>query len=152
MKNITGSLKHILLFGAIFAFMGAVIPKVYYQYLDNKNYIEYQGNVTFDKKEYRACETQTAQSIFNILIDSPIVVESRLYLQREEENKNEIIKEYRFESFLKSELEPQIHIVKADLPCGLEPGTYFYRGILIYHIRGIKKVSSFASEQFTIIE
>lgn len=127
-----------------------MIPHVYYKYVDNRQYIEYVGNVTLDKKEYEPCETQVAQSTFKILIDAPIEIESRLYLQKESKNTNEVIKEYRFSTFLKAEPEPQVHISRASLPCGLEPGIYFYRGILIYHIKGVERVSPFASEQFTI--
>ncbi len=135
----------------IFSIVGFNLPYIYLRYFDTKDYIQYVGEVSFNKKVYQPCEDQVAQTSVKILIDSNIQVNSRMYLTvSSEENIFKIIKEYHFETFLEFQRHIQTFHSTVQLPCDLVPGVYFYRGILTYKIKGVEKMTSFTSEPFTV--
>lgn len=129
---------------------GYVFPYIYYQYIDNRQYIEYTAPISFDKDEYKSCDTQIATTRLKILIDTPITIKSRLYLMTTANNQFEVVKEYRFDTFFARQDVEQVHNASAILPCNLKEGTYFYRGVSTYSIKGVEKNVSFESKPFRI--
>lgn len=136
-------------FFVVFMVFSYVVPRIYYQYLDNHQYIAFTQPISFGKKVYTACEKQTFITHIKIDIDSDIDIQSRLYLTIST-NQYKIIKQYNVSSFLKSQPEIQTFITETSLPCDLTPGIYFYRGVLVYKIRGITKLSPFFTDTFSV--
>lgn len=146
-------LFYMALFALIFTIIGVVGPYSYLRFFDKTEYIKYLVPVSFDKKIYAPCEEQQALVKIQALIDSHVNVQSRLYLIIvNSKTELEVIKEYSMESFIASNKSPIIVVSKVQLPCNLQEGTYFYRGILTYKIKGIEKSSQFTSDQFTITQ
>lgn len=140
------------IFALVFVVGGLFLPPVWLRYFDKTEYIQYIGDINFDKASYAPCEEQVAQSTLKILTNSDVKITSRLYLQKSSDrNNNEVIKEYTFDTFLAAQPNPQTFTSRTQLPCDLKPGIYFYRGILDYSIKGIKKTTSFNTEQFTVV-
>lgn len=142
---------YIIVFGVIFVFVGIQLPDFYLRFVDKTVYVKYTTPILFDKSTYHACEKQNALTNIQISIDTPIEVQSRLYLSRKTADTYNVVKEYDIHSFLKAQPAIQSLWSTTQLPCNLLPGTYFYRGILLYNIKNISKETAFSSETFDVV-
>lgn len=152
--HLTYRLFYAILGASLFVGIGIganAIPEAYYKYFDTTKYVEYLEPISFDKKVYRPCETQTAKTKLRILIDTPADIRSRMYLVLDQGNSNfKVVKEYTFNTFLRKEEQDQTLFSEIDLPCNLSHGVYFYRGVLSYYVHGIEKSAGFDSDPFSV--
>lgn len=142
-----------VLLGTFFIVAGSVIPKLYTQYIDKHNYVEFVGNVGFDKKVYQKCDTITALATFRSDLDTATILITRL-------NKivdTSITPVYRFpdaQSFAnKTPPEGTLYTIPVRLPCdkvNFTPGAYYFEGQIKYSVNGVEKISPFRSGLFTI--
>ena len=154
-KRLLETIPHVILFGALFSFMGYVIPYSYYNFFDNTHYYKILSPVEVEQKEYHFCDSINAYINRESLVDGHGNSIINLTLIREDETG---LKKDRIES-----VSRQISIEKGNgvvithwkLPCEVDnnlvaTGKYYYDGVVQYEVRGIKKYEPFTTEVFEI--
>jgi len=154
-KRLLETIPHVILFGALFAFMGYVIPYSYYNFFDNTHYYKILSPVEVEQKKYHFCENINAFINRESLIDGHGNSIINLTLIREDESGK---KEDRIGS-VSREISIRkgtgVVITHWKLPCEVDDnlvatGKYYYDGVVEYEVRGIKKYESFTTEVFEI--
>lgn len=154
-KSIAHTIPNMIIFGALFAIMGFLIPYTYYNYFDNTHYYKILSPVEVEQKEYHFCEKIDAHINRESLIDGHGNSIINLTLIREDESgrKEDRIKSTSRQISIKKGFG--VVITHWSLPCDLdnksvETGKYYYNGVVEYEVRGIKKYEPFETEVFEI--
>lgn len=140
-----------VLFAALFFICGYYLPKMYYQYLDTKNYISFSNPITFNKKVFQAGETMTAIVRWHSAVNSNIHAQTRLL--RVDAKVFTPIKSYDTRTF--SGITPQdgvLYRIMFTLPKDIKPGFYVFDGVYSYWIKGVHRTYSFVTTQIEIRE
>lgn len=147
-KDNTDRLIAALVFAAVFAFMGWIIPDMYYRYIDPTTYYKLNVPFTVDKKDYKAGEVLYATTIRTSLVESPAEVIVELVKVT---NGNTVTPRFLYKhKFAMVPVVDQPVMYKIDIPTDTDCGVYFIKGIVTYEVHGYKKNFSFYSESFTI--
>lgn len=150
MKRIIATLPHMMLFGALFAIMGFLVPYTYYNYFDNTQYYKVISPVKVEQREYKACEKIDAYIDRESLIDGHGDSIINLTLIREDETgikSDRITSVYREITMTRGK---GVVVTHWTLPCDVRPGKYYYDGVVQYEVRGIKKYTAFTTEVFEV--
>lgn len=150
MKNVIHTIISSLTFALLAMVAGYFIPKTYYQYFDQTAYYQVKNPVPVEKRDYKACDEVDVYIIRKSLIDGQGDSIINLSLVRDGNGTRE-----RVAAEIKS-----ISITKGDgkiithwkLPCGIDPGEYFFEGTVKYQVRGIDKYTAFNTEFFKVVE
>lgn len=148
-----GKLASAFIGAALFSVIGYYAPRIHLQYFDNKNYIEFVEPISFDRKIYPPCDTAKALIKARFDVDTPVETSSRLMRVEDADggrNTYKIIRSTNSKNFVKAQKEVQTFIVDYKIDCGLEEGVYFFRGDVIYYIKGVQKNYTFDTTPFTI--
>lgn len=139
---------YMIFFAAMFSIIGYYVPRIYAQYFDRTVYFSFQNPLAIDKAKYTPCERITMFIKRQALLTVPAVSVKNLYLVKDEGNVR------RVDSF-----KTHIIIFKEDsnpksswnLPCNVEPGLYYYQGLISFENQyGFKKTAEFHTKRFNI--
>lgn len=168
MKNPLNSwqstLISVIVFAGLFAFIGQAVPRIYTEYFDKTEYIEFDLPVSVDPKEYSAGEP------VNILTNSHVEknLETSVALQLMKVNQGnpnaltepdlvddvKIVEQAEVDRVIFSQTDDKGRIFTAELPLpsDLETGNYYIQGVIHYQVRGVEKEYYFYTQQFSITE
>lgn len=141
-----------ILFAVAFAFVGTVVPLTYYRYLDTTKYLYIDSPVNVDKNYFKPCEDTVLTSSLYALTDVEVVILNQLVLVKDDGA------EYQLPQSLVElrtpirRSEPHTVSYPFPLPCDLESGRYFWKGVVTYEYRDINKTISFISQTFNVSE
>lgn len=148
---------HMIIFAVVFLMAGLIIPHIYYEYLDRRQYITVEQPVTYNKKAFKPCETAVAVIKYTAVQD--LALKSRVRVYKVEPEGNRIILEVPptgqtpTETFVKkTPITGDKIVTRSQVPCDYEPGTYFYEAFLTYEVRGALHHYSYISTQVEIVE
>lgn len=140
---------HVVLFAVVFVLIGYLVPRIYYQFIDNRQYLTVVQPITYDKKEYKPCEVATAIIKYRATIDTPAEVRTKVY--KVEDSGFKVISESRSETAIAKTPDDGAKILtETRVPCTYGDGIYFYEAVVTYEIKGVKKSYSFISTQVEI--
>lgn len=159
MKNLLFSIKNhladkllsMIIFAAMFAFLGYYIPRIYLTYFDKTDYYKIYSPVAINQSTpHYACEDVEVSFTKESLIDGKGEVNVALNLYKNNNGEKNRIDFQEFNVPLtKGE---QIITLKLKLPCGIDSGIYYFEGVISYRVKGIEKTHSFFSEKFNILK
>ncbi len=145
---------YIIGFALLFTVMGNLIPYTYHRYFDDKNYFEYVGGLTLDRKLYNRCDTIYVSGTLKSEVDLGVVA-TVIYLMQADGKKNaiDVVKENQIipktgKDGFRFSVPRKIPCERADFKAGIYELLVQYE----YEIKGNKKSYSIYSPQFTIIE
>lgn len=136
-----------IVFGLAFVIMGYFAPRIYYEYIDSTNYITVKQPVGTNKKIYQPCEEITFVLERNSMIDSTVVGQYELILVKADSN-YDIVREYN-DTFIVNK-DARTITQRYKIPCQLEPGTYFIRGLYIYNFHDVQHQYPIVTDLFTV--
>lgn len=138
-----------ILFTILFFVAGYYGPKIYYQYLSQKNYISFNNPITFNKKIFTACETMTSIVKWHSSVVSNVYAQTRLL--RVDTKVFTEIKTYQSKTFTGVTPEDGVlYRIMFTLPCNIQPGFYVFDGVYSYHVKGVRRTYSFVTTQIEI--
>lgn len=148
--EITNRFLSAMLFATMFVLIGSIIPETYYKYFDHTEYLTVRYPMGTDKDSYKPCEKLVVISTYTALQDINATSHNNWMKINEDGSFTKVLERERDGVFLKAEGQP--FSVQLDVPCDLDPGTYFLSGIKTYNILGNEHQYSFVSEPFIIEE
>jgi hypothetical protein len=148
-KETSNRVLFALLFAFVFSVVGHIVPNVYYQFIDDTQYLEISQPISTDRQTYRACDTTELTVQLDAKIDVSVETITQLVLVKVG---GEFVR-------VGEPIEARIpikavdkHIVQGSLllPCDIEAGNYYWQGIAIYKVREFTKELSFITETFEV--
>lgn len=134
-----------LIFAFLFIFTGWAIPQIFFSYFDTTNYYEVLLPVRTDALKYNTCDTAKLYITRNSKIDA----KARVILELVDIYENtEVTSETRPLSIEKGR---QTITALFKLPCDLQGGTYYIRGLVTYEVRGVDKNTKIYTTNFTVL-
>ena len=140
-----------MMLGAVlFMAVGWGIPETYYRYFDKTVYYEIQSPITvLEKHNFSPCEIVHFRMYRKSFVDSTSKTITQLELVRN--STSEIVEYATLDGIIidtKGQFVP-IDIAKK-LSCDLEAGTYYWKGVAKFYVRGIEKSESFQTDMFNV--
>lgn len=136
----------ILVCAVSLAFLGQVLPTIYFRYFDNRVYYSIKSPVNVQKDQYKAGETVVVEFDRNSLITTNAVSVVDLVLYQN----NREVEHYRRDVSIEAGSQ-EIEAIFC-LPTTLDPGGYLLRGVISFRVRGVDKTASFYTESFEVIK
>lgn len=140
---------HMVFWGIVFLLVGFIVPKIYYRYVDTRQYITVQS-LAFNKKVFTPCEEVVYFYKYHADFDAEVSLHSRL-IKFETDHKELVSTGQPTTTFVnKTPPEGDQFTYRTKLPCNFKPGVYQLEGIITYHLKGEKKTSAFRSAVTTV--
>lgn len=141
-------LMYALLFGALFVFVGWVLPEMYFKYFDKTEYYKVTQPVSVDKKIYHPCDDIT----FDIKREALLDIVASIRFEAVRLIPGDGVQKYPMTqatqaSFTKG--KGQI-LVTHKLPCEVPDGTYNILASVKYVVRNFEKNYVWSSELFKV--
>lgn len=145
LKKVHSKAPHMLFFSLLFMIIGWFVHFAYFNFLDNTVYFKY-NSVATNKEEYELCEQISLEFDRNSLINT----DGHLIVQLYEKDDHRIVHQREAFDISIFQGERQYSDKTFYLPCNLCPSTYYYEGLLTFDVKGVKKVVTFTTNDFTI--
>jgi len=142
-----------LLFAFLFA-VGSMVftnqaTEFYFKNIDKTDYFRVRQPVSIDRQEYSPCEPVLVDLVRTSSVTSRAVSTVELILvNKEGEWYKQTIGGNEFNIDVS---QNQIIHIPFNLPCNVQPGQYFLKAVVTYHVRGYEKNYKWESESFNII-
>lgn len=143
-SHIKANFITIVLFTVGAVLIGQGLPNLYFRYIDKTVYYKIENPVYVEQFDYKPCDDVIFEIKRNSLIDASAVYITELVLVY---NNTEV--KYYNDTVAISVGSDTIH-AKLPLPCNLEKGDYYLRGVVTYKVRGFDKTTPFYSTQFKV--
>lgn len=135
-----------LLFGILFTGAGWVVPRVYFQYIDTKDYYVLDNPILVDSETYTACG-EVKMIVHRVSYFNGVArkVEELVRI-----NGGNVVESKNVSDFHVGMGEETL-IVGHDIPCDTPSGKYVILGAIEYRVNGVTKTDAFATESFEIV-
>lgn len=134
----------VLIFATAFTVLGYVIPRIYFAAFDKTAYYFIKSPILVEKKLYKPCDSVLVHLYRESLIATTAVSVKELVLVKSNE---EVIKE---KTDLALTVGKENIDVRWKLPCQLDDGEYYFRGVVTYSVNGMEKNTTFETEKFNV--
>jgi len=142
--DVRGAFWHMILSAMLFVLVGYYLPKIYFEYFDKTDYYSVSVPIEVNKNLYGPCEKVIWTMHRKALIDIDAMATTELILMRGNEEV------YRNQIPLALEKGEYDVTTFQTLPCVLEDGEYFYRGIVSYRLNSSLKRFSYYTNPFRV--
>jgi hypothetical protein len=143
-KNIKNAFWYIVVSSTMFILVGYYLPKIYVEYFDTTKYYEITIPIIIEKNIYKPCEKIRWIMHRKALINMDAMATTELVLMKGNE---EVYREQTPLILEKGEYDVSM---SQKLPCDLEDGDYFFRGIVTYHIDDSTKRFVYYTNTFNV--
>lgn len=147
-KNPT--LLHMAIFAFAFSFIGWALPQTYYKYIDDTDYLVVRYPMSVEPSEVEACDDITVFSTYTALDDIQAISYNDWMRLNEDGTYTKVDTTSRSGNFPKGEGET--FSVDLEVPCRLDPGTYFISGVKKYTHKDAERSYSFITDAFHVEE
>lgn len=147
MKNKVERVYYALIGLVIFSVAGYYIPKIYYEYLDTRDYYTVKQPVGTDKKEYKPCEYVT------LLLDRKSTIKLQGHAVTELikiENGDAHRKKTLKTTYISIDAADRNVIIAHEIPCQTSDGVYFISTNIEYQFRGATKNYTWITGPFNV--
>jgi len=144
LDRLGGRFLSILVFASAFAVLGFIIPRIYFATFDKTTYYFIKSPISVDDKLYKPCESVVVHLYRESLVDTTAVGVKELVLVKRNE---EVVRE---KNDLAITIGKENIDVKWPLPCTLEDGEYYFRGVVTYRVNELEKSTKFSTVNFEV--
>lgn len=134
----------ILVFATAFSVLGYMIPRIYFATFDKTAYYFIKSPIAVEQKLYKPCDDVLVHLYRESLINTTAVGVKELVLVKSNE---EVA---RGKDDLAITVGNTNIDVKWALPCNIDQGEYYFRGVVTYTVNGLEKSTTFETEKFTV--
>lgn len=147
-------LVYMALFSATFSIVGYFVPKIYYQYLDQTEYIHIKQPVSTEVSEYKKGENAglliSTKSKINVSVEQTAklihINGNQVATQLSDADTPDVIVLEKTEDYVIRKTNSLY------IPCNALTGTNFFQVNFTYELNGVKKTYSYISDTFRVLD
>lgn len=146
MKKFTEKIFSIVLWATCLSLGGFLIPFLYYQYADNRDYYHIEVPVMTNQTDYKPCDTAVIPLARTSLVNAN--GELRVELIRVVDSKNTEVKTDKQDVLIEKGV--QTRLIQEKLDCDLSDGFYYIQGRVTFRVHGVEHNYDFTTNTFEV--